>query len=61
MMSESCFPPYWLNAKIEHYLTNNLPTKSLKHKTPLDTLKTHVSILLAHSLPPRNYAYVYNP
>lgn len=36
-----------------NYLSNRLPHKKLKHKTPLDFLKTYVYVLSTHSLLPR--------
>uniref|UniRef100_A0A803NB30 Reverse transcriptase Ty1/copia-type domain-containing protein n=1 Tax=Chenopodium quinoa TaxID=63459 RepID=A0A803NB30_CHEQI len=40
------------------YLTNRLPSKPLDYQTPLDTLSSHVTIPLVHSLPPRVFGCV---
>ena len=46
------------------YLTNRLPSKTLKFKTPLETLQNHTIIPSLHSLPPRIFGcvvYVHMP
>ena len=40
------------------YLTNRLPSKSLRFKTPLDILQNHFNIPSTHSLPPRIFGCV---
>lgn len=42
---------YWPKAiSTANYLTNSLPTKSLKFDTPLNTLKSYTSVPTSHSL-----------
>ena len=40
------------------YLTNRLPTKTLKFKTPLEALRAHTTVPSFHSLPPRIFGCV---
>ena len=60
LMFEAHVPSYcWPEAVASAtYLTNRLPTKSLKFKTPLEILHNHTTILSFHSLPPRVFGCV---
>ena len=40
------------------YVTNCLQTKSLKYKTPLDTLSLHTNFISTHSLPPKIFGCI---
>ena len=59
-MLEAHVPPhFWLEAIASAiYLTNRLPSKILKFKTPLETLQHHTIIPSLHSLPPRIFGCV---
>ena len=56
LLFEAYVPSFlWLEAIVAAtYLTNRLPTKILKFKTPLETLHNHTTIPSFHSLPPRS-------
>ncbi|CAO2841169.1 unnamed protein product [Amaranthus hypochondriacus] len=60
IMIESSVPTsFWPEAiATANYVTNRLPTKSLSHKTPLETLTLYTDSLSLHNLPPKIFGCV---